>query len=664
MEYRLGTGLLSAAFAMLTLAYAGNCPAVNVADFVKDDNFREIKLSPDGKYLAATVPLEDTTALVILRRSDNSLSGTFRLGDHGDIAGFWWVNPTRVLIGSAKKIGDLAAPQLTGELYAMNADGSHTDLLVGQSLVGRGAGTKIQPKKVERVAAFLIDRLPDNDNNVLISVSPFDGDPYTRVDRMDVNSGRRATVARAPVRNARFVTDNRGIVRYALGSNTDNVSKLYYRSDEDADWTLANDENVTDRIEVPVGFSADDATAYLISQQASGPDVIVQVQVASGERKVLVQDDDSDTLPDRIMYSANTAIPVGVQLMDGKPRTVFFDETSTDARLYRSLEVAFPGQTPVITSTTADGKFALVATSSDRNPGDFYVFDVEGKKAEHLLSRAAWLDPEAMGAVRPIAFDARDGKKLKGYLTTPKGSNGKDLPMVVLPHGGPYGIYETWGFNIERQMLASAGYAVLQVDFRGSGNHGRAFMQAGAREWGGTMQDDVTDATRWAIQQGVADPKRICIYGASYGAYAALMGVAKEPALYRCAAGYVGVYNLPVMYNEGDTQRLGSGKTFLREWLGEKDTLAEHSPTQLADRIKVPVFLAAGGEDERAPIVHSKMMERALRTAGVPVETLYYDDEGHGFYVRAHREAFYTQLLSFLAKNIGGAPPSAVAGLN
>ncbi len=202
-------------------------------------------------------------------------------------------------------------------------------------------------------------------------------------------------------------------------------------------------------------------------------------------------------------------------------------------------------------------------------------------------------------------------------------------------------------------MLAAAGYAVLQVNFRGSGGYGRAFRQAGARQWGGTMQDDLTDATRWAIQSGVADPRRICIYGASYGAYAALMGAAKEPGLYRCAAGNVGVYDLPMMHTRGDTQEMKWGRTYLREWIGEANELAAVSPTNMADRIKVPVFLAAGGEDERAPVQHTELMERRLKTAGVPVEAIYYRTEGHGFYKEENRRDYYTRLLAFFGRHLG-----------
>ncbi len=625
---------------------------VDVRPYVKDDRFGTIKLSPTGEYYAATVPLEDRTALAILRRSDNKVTGNFTMTENTHVEDFVWVNDTRVLIGISEKFGALDEPQGTGEIYAINADGTQADLLVGFRVAGGGLGTKIQPKKVERVAAFLVDDLPGDDRNVLISVRPFASDAFSRVDKMDVYTGRRVTVAQSPVRNASFTTDNAGVVRFASGAGVDMVQKTYYRRAAGDPWVLVNDESASGHAEYPLGFSVDNATAYLQVEEREGPDSLVAFDVQSQARARVLRDAVND--PARVLYASTSRVPVGALFADGMPRTAFIDNGSTEARLYRSLEAAFAGQTVLVTSRSKDGKLVLVQTRSDRNPGDYYVYDTEAKKAAYVISRREWFEPDAMATARPITVKARDGLELGGYLTLPKGASGKGLPMVVLPHGGPFGIHDMWGFDPEAQMLAEAGYAVLQVNFRGSGGRGRAFLDAGARQWGGTMQDDVTDATRWAIAEGIADPKRICIYGASYGAYAALMGAVREPSLYACAAGYVGVYDLPAMLKTGDIQRRGSGDTYLRDWLGSGPALAAASPNRMADRIRVPVLLAAGGRDERAPIEHSKLMERALTSAGKQVETLYYPNEGHGFYKPEHRIEFYTRLLAFLKNSLGG----------
>ena len=657
----------AAAIAAFCLLAGANAMAaeIDIAPFVKKAEFEDIKISPTGEYYAATVPFEDRTGLVILRRADNKVVGGFGAGKNTHVAEFYWVNPERIVISTTRKFGALDVPMYDGNIFAVDADGGSAEILVGQDLDVMTTGSHIETKKNERIAAFVTDDLPNDANNVVITARTFTGDYASRAELMDIRNGKRRQIARSPVRNATFYVDNAGEVRFVHGSNGDRYNKLYYRSGAGAEWELISDEAVTRRVEAPIGFSEDNKTAYLLVDQRQGTNKIVAMDLASKERKDLLQDPDSD--PSAIIYKKGSAVsvdtvywhggavPVGVIYDVGKPHTRFFDATTPEARLYRSLEAAFDGRAPRITSSTADGKLALVQLTGDRQPNEFYVFNTETKQAAYLLTTRSGFDPKKMGERRPITLAARDGLELKGFLTVPAGQDARNLPMIVLPHGGPYGISDNWSFDEDAQLLASAGYAVLQVNFRGSGGRGRQFEEDGALEWGGKMQDDVTDATQWAVKQGIADSGRICIYGASYGGYAALMGAAKEPSLYKCAVGYVGVYDLPMMYARGDIVDSGSGKTYLNDWIGAKDEIGSASPARMADRIKIPVFLAAGGEDQRAPIEQSKAMEKALKAAGGQVETLYFPTEGHGFYTLPHRTEFYTKLLAFLNKNIGGA---------
>lgn len=645
---------------IVVLAAAGMSGAVLAAEgpvdvqaYVKRDRFGDIKISPTGDYYAATLKETDYTSVVILRRADKQFTANIG-GGTAHANEFEWVSPERVVVSIAEQWGALETPRITGELFAANADGSHRGLLVGQRVANK-IGTRIQDKKSESVVARLQDDLAGDDRNIIVSIEPFTAEPFSRAERMDVFSGRRTLIARAPVGRADFAVDNSGEVRFAVGRDIGNASKLYYRaagSDVDAEWTLVNDENVTGRSESAIGFSADNKIAYLWAEQNQGPDAIVAYDTTTQARTTVLRDDNVD--PARIIYRNGTRIPIGAFFMDGRSRTEFFDKTAPEARLYRSLEAAFKGEAVRITSQTSDGRLAVVEVSSDRNPGDFYLFDTVAKKADHIFSRSEWLDRAQSASMQPVALKARDGLDLHGYLTTPAGSSGKNLPLVVMPHGGPFGVQNDWTFTTDAQVLARAGYAVLQLNFRGSSGYGKAFLEAGARQWGQAMQDDLTDATRWAIQQGVADAGRVCIYGASYGAYAALMGVAKEPDLYKCAVGYVGVYDLVMRKNDlaGDAKWAGNWAV---AWMGEADKLASISPTNLADRIKAPVFLAAGGEDWVVPLAQSKKMESALKKAGVPVETLYIATEGHGFYTVEHKHEFYTRLLAFLSRHLGGA---------
>jgi len=620
--------------------------------FIAESSIRDIKISPTGEYFAMTVPRDGQTGIMVMRRADRSIISTMRFTRDTHVADFWWVNNERILMSLAETFGTRDDPVLTGEMYGMNANGGRKELLAGWRAQGERTGTRIGKGKNKEgtFAVFLVDPLPDDDANVLVSVRPFSKDPFTRIERMNVYDGRRTSIASSPVAGADFVTDNRGQVRFTVGSLSDNYSQLFYRESDGAPWRQLNHERESRRVETPLGFSADDAVAYLRVSQPAGPDRIVAFDVRSGERTELPGDVVVDPSP---IYRDGWGRPIGARYLGASTRMAFFDEDSDDARLLRTLQAAFPGHRVSIPSASKDGRLKVVLAESDVDPGSFYLFDTVAKNADFILARDDAIDVERMSPVKPVELVARDGTKLHGFVTSPAQAAGEPRPMVVMPHGGPFYVFDDGSFDKDAQLLAGAGYAVLQVNFRGSDNYGRAFRQAGARQWGGAMQDDLTDATHWAVREGLADKDRICIYGASYGAYAALMGVAREPELYRCAVGYVGVYDLQA-YRKELSARGRSGETWANEWVGDDAArLAATSPNRQASGIKVPVFLAAGGEDFIAPVEHTRRMENALRQAGVPVETLYYPKEGHGFYEIAHRREFYVRLLGFLDRHIG-----------
>lgn len=648
----MGKRWIGAALSVLLAVAVGPVRAqVDVEQYIKREGYERIKISPDGLHYAATFPTEDRTGLVILRRSDKKVVATALGLKNSVVAGFWWANDERVVIAMGQKLGDRDQPYPTGELFALGIEGGKVKTLV-QSLKDEvGMVAKAGDISSEVEYAEFLSTLPGDPRSILISVSKWSDISRTQVDRLDLYSGRRTKIATAPVRRADFVADVAGRVRFAMGAKDDNYSKLYYREDDDSDWRLINDEATSGRIEDPLGFAADGAIAYLQVTQSTGPDSIVAWNTRTGDRAEILRDPVAD--PYDILFSdLEEHVVLGALYMDGEVRSRFVDEKSPRARLWRSLEKAFAGSAITITSTTRDGKLALLQVWNDRTPGDYYLYDVEKKTANGVAALKHWLHPDALPASRGVQLQARDGVTLRGYLTSPRGDASNPRPMVVMPHGGPFGIFDTWGFDEDAIMLAEAGYAVLRVNYRGSGNYGDSFHKAGAREWGGRMQDDLTDATRWAVEQKIADPERICLYGASYGGYAALMGLAKEPDLYRCAAGYVGIYDLETRHR--DLSRTPSGETWANDWMGPREELGAVSPTALASRIKAPVFLAAGGEDVIAPIAHSKKMERALRAAKVPVETLYIGSEGHGFYKPEHQKQFYTRLLDFLSRHLGG----------
>lgn len=624
---------------------------VDLEGYLRKDPVQTMRISPNGDYYAMIVPMEDRTVLVVIRRSDKAV--TARVGGDRDsvVDDFWWANPERVVVAMAERFGTRDQPSATGMLHAVNADGSQARVLAGPYVQeGSSIGSARGPEGIR--AYFLSDTLPGDKDNVLVDSVPFTKDPYVNAELLNIYTRRRTVVATAPVRRASFYADAAGEVRFASGADGDNNERLYHRLRAGDEWQLVNEEIRSHRRERPLGFSADGKVAYLQVEEPAGPDAIYAWHVDGSRYEKLLRDNVAD--PYQVLYDLDNRTPIGASFMTDRVRNRFFDDNHPTARLYRSLERAFEDNAFYITSATADRKLAVIYAWSDRNNGDYFLFDTVNKTADRIMGRREWFHPSQMPPTRAVSFKTRDGLDVHGYLTTPVGAAAGPLPTVVMPHGGPYGIFDEWQFDDDASLLAQAGYAVLRVNYRGSGNYGRAFTQAGAREWGGKMQDDLTDATQWAIAQKLADPQRICIYGASYGGYAALMGAAREPDLYRCAAGYVGVYDLQRMHRR-QSNRSRSGKTWAGEWLGTPETLAARSPVNLADRIKVPVFLAAGGKDERAPLEHSQAMEKALKANGVPVETLYYPSEGHGFYTEAHRREYYTHLLDFLSRHLGGA---------
>jgi len=645
---------------MLALAgaWASAATGVDLDGMLKHSQFDVIQLSPDGRYLAATMPQDDREGLVVMRRSDSTITSSFIPAKDEYIHAFEWVNDKRVLIRVAEKIGALEQPRDTGRLYGLDVEQKTADLLLG----GKTAGEALAAGNKELVVAASLNRIPGDDHHVIITAYPYSqSERFNTAELLDVDTGRRTVLARSPIKSAQFYPDNAGVVRFAAASQKeDNASKLWYRPTNDADWKLINDAAVTGVAEAPLGFSADNRIAYFEVERASGPDAIVSYDTVSGERKEVLRDALAD--PAQIVRTFDGKdVPVGAIYDDGIPHSAFFDPQSREARLQAMLEQAFKGSAVKVTSTTRDGKLMLVSVYSDRDPGKFYLFDTQSGKVEYLLSRRRWIDPKAMAQTQPLQVTARDGVQMRAYLTLPPGREARNLPLVVFPHGGPFTIHDSWGYNPDAQMLAAAGYAVLQVNYRGSGNYGKHFLDIGQRQWGGAMQDDLTDATEWTIAQGLVDRSRICMYGASYGAYASLEGVSKEPALYKCAVGYVGVYDLAKVVADASDKSTRLD-VWSKKWIGtDPAQLSKASPNLTADRIKVPVFLAAGGQDTTAPIEHSEKMEAALKKAGVPVETLYVPTEGHGYYTFEHRREFYTRLLAFLDRHIGEKAGTAAA---
>jgi len=638
--------MLVVPYLLAALSFAA--PPIPVADFARPPAVEDMKMSPDGRYLALVAPQGDyETMLVMLDAATLKPVGGLRSAQNKLVGDFWWVSDERLVIAVAEKFGGLDQPQMTGHLLAVDADGKRVTRIYGAAGEQK-AGTRMKTRADDTDFATMVDPLPDDPRHAIIAIWPYNQDPpYTELHRIDVVGGSRRKLARAPVAGADFLVDKDGQPRLAWGTTVAGWHQLYRRIDGDQ-WQLVNDEQESGIELHPLAMAPDEQT-YVQVREADGPGRIVLWSAEQGEIKVLHQARIAEPLD--VLRSADRQRIFGVITEDDRSDVALIDAQSAEARALTLLSKSFAGALVLPLSWSRDGQQVLVQVRSDRNSGEYFVFDTTTRKARFLLARDEWLDPALMVARTPISLTARDGLQLHGYLTAPASVEGTALPpLVVLPHGGPHGVRDTWLWEPWSQLLASHGYAVLQINFRGSGGYGQTFQAAGYRQWGGLMIDDLIDATRWAATEGHADGKRACILGASYGGYAALMSAVRAPELYRCAISYVGLSDLNLMYTRGDIRRSEYGETYLQRAIGkDRAQLDEYSPVNHADTLQAAVMLIHGGEDLRVPIVHAQRMRNALEKAGKSVEWLVKPNEAHGFYRQAHRAELYQRVLDFLA---------------
>lgn len=628
-----------------------------IRDFVSPPAYGAVKISPDGRYLALTVDRGEQDVLAVMQTSDLSLVKVNQLPNEKSVGSFYWTSPNRLMFNAIQKIGGYAAPRATGEWYAVNADGSQP-----RPLIFYGTRDATQRGKTVGAESFtLLDTLKDDDQNVLMQVmSPRSSESVgTEVVRMDTVSGRRVSLGRAPKEDCSIALDSSKQPRFAVCSSSEDEAGEYdertelYRRD-DKGWTLVNASKSGGK-HLSIVHAAKDGTVYAEQDDGKNPPAIGTLDTASGEFKLLFKDPVAE-ISDYIFSTDDKLI--GVVTEAGAPAVKLLDDAHPDAEIFASLASAFEGQMVDFASATDDGSKIIVMVYGDSNPGELYLYDRATGKARFLMKRQAKLNPANMASVKPFMLKARDGQALYGYLTLPKGSDGKNLPMIVNPHGGPIGPRDNWGFNWETQLLANRGYAVLQVNYRGSGGYGKAFRDAGHGQWGQGIQNDIIDATQWAINNGHADKDRICIYGGSFGGYSSLMAPIRAPGMFKCTFGYVGVYDVDMMFKKGDIPDRESGQRYLRRTHGtDSKAWAENSPARRAAEVKIPVYLAAGARDVRTPPEQTELMSKALIAAGNPPEGMIIQSgEMHGFYDVENRVKLYTAMLDFFAKHIGGKP--------
>lgn len=682
--------------ALVLCAASAAAHPVSVKDWVRLPEFRNVVISPDGEYLAVvSSPKNSDIYQLVIVSTKSVLSGKpkvekhFGLREYKLFSDVFWVNDKRLVAATAHQFGGFDRPDRDGNLYAMDVNGTNAKHLMGPNSGGE-LGYRTSGTNKEVYFAGLLSRLPSNKNLILIAGYPLNSNVLGAY-LLDTVSDTFHRVT-GGLYGGGMLADHKGVVRVIWGTDEKTgLERVEYRKPGAEGWTNApmlaksapsaadafvmSTGNFVVQEQQPIMFGPNNINVYFPDWTGDGAQTIglFAFNTKTGQTKLVYDNktvdvgigEFSDTDP--YIKSFDRKSLVGLRLMPGKIETRVLNAGAPRIQLLAALQHVFPNKATEIVSHTRDGSECIVKVWGDATPAVYYLYASKPKpNLTPLFSATPWIKPDDLSPTRPITYKSRDGLTIHGYLTVPRGAKAKDLPLVVYVHGGPHGIRYDWGFSADdfdalaTQILANHGYAVLAPNYRGSGGYGLGFETAGYRHWGDTMQDDLADAVNWAIKQGVADPARVCIVGASYGGYAALMSVERFPDMYKCAVGYDGVYDLPMLKTrKSDIARFAAGRAMEDSFLGDDHKqLVAFSPAFHADRIKAAVFLLHGGRDERAPVAGYEEMVHAIRKHGTPLETLYERNEGHGFYKPAHRAKAWTDILAFLNKYIG---PGAAA---
>jgi dipeptidyl aminopeptidase/acylaminoacyl peptidase len=597
---------------------------IPLRDFFRNPEKSQFQISPDGTHIAFMQPYQRRMNVFVQARAGGPAVRVTSETER-DVAGYAWKGPNRIV-------------------YAKDFKGDENFHLVS---VGADGENLVDLTPFDGARAEPIDFRVDHDDEIIVGLNKRNPEVFDAY-RLDLKTNELTMIAENPGNIGSWVTDHDGRIRVAI--TTDGVnSSMLYRADENAPFTTVITTSFKERIE-PLFFSFDNKRLYASSNMNRDKAAIVVIDPATAkEDRVVFAHPDVDV--SSLARSRKRKVITSAPFTTWKRQRKFFD--AQIEAIYRDLEKQLPGCEIGLGSTDKNESIYVVSAWNDRMQGMFYLYEVTTRKLTKLADTAPWLDPAQMVEMKPISYQSRDGLTIHGYLTLPHGA-GKNLPLVVNPHGGPWHRDE-WGYNPEVQFLANRGYAVLQMNFRGSTGYGRKFWEASFKEWGKKMQDDISDGVAYAIREGIADPKRVAIYGASYGGYATLAGLAFTPELYACGIDYVGVSNLFTFLNTIPPY-WKPGLDMMYEQIGhpEKDKalLAEASPVMHADKIRAPLLIAQGAQDPRVNVEESNQMVAAMKKRGVEVEYLVKENEGHGFHNEENRFEFYEAMERFLAKHL------------
>lgn len=624
-------------------ASAGEVERIPTEHFAALPDFTNVRLSPDGSRVAAVANVvhDDFTGKIVLQQDLSSgeqkllaslADGRFKLN--------WirWANDRQLLVSFRTREAVFGTPVTSTRLMVVDADtGDSTSAIPAHAL-----------RRAEWIPQFqdrVVDLVDEDDEHILMQAD-LRSQNAPDVYRINLNSGKMRSIERGKKGTRRWITDRQHRVRLSVWQDETEIRVYEQDIDGRNKRILWEYEALSEDVVYPLGFAADPNVLYVRAYH-DGRLAVFRVDLSDpGLEKELIYADDYVDVSGRLVYSPRKEDVVGIRTGRGGEYAFWSDEHK---RIVRSVNAALPEHHNGIVSFSRDEERIAFFSESDTNAGTYYVLDTSEMAMRPFARRYKYLFPELMAEKSVIEYEARDGTPIQAFLTLPRGSDGTGLPAIVYPHGGPVS-FDSDGFDYWTQLFANRGYAVMQMNFRGSAGYGYDFMAAGFQSWGLKMQDDVADATQWLIDNGIADPDRICIVGGSYGGYAALMGVAKTPDLYRCAVSFAGVTDLVGLLaasrryvnSEVDEIQLGT----------KRRDLKDRSPISFAADIEAPVLLIHGEHDNVVRVNQSRRMARALERLEKDVTYIEQPDGDHYLSTNEQRLEALLAIEDFLAKHL------------
>lgn len=621
-------GILSIIFVSVVIFCSRQAPMIPRAVIFGNPEKTNPKISPDGKRMAYLAPHNNVLNVFVktIGLNDDQVitQDTLR-----GIRIYFWAEDNEHLI------------------YLQDAGGNENWQIFVTHPVSRETRLMTPDANVQARIIATDKKIPDHILIALNKRDPRVHDAY----RLNIKTGEMVLEAENPGNVAGWVTDDQMKVRGFWGALPDGGFELRIRADEKAPWNLAGTWGPDDNLSGPLTFTKDGKSVYLLDSRNANALRLVKLNLESGQIEVIAEDPQYDV--SNVVLHPDTYEIQAVEFAKDRVEWRILDSAiQADFDKIKAIETG----DLFFTGRDQSDKNWVFGFTKDDGPVPFYAFDRETQKVTFLFHSRPALKKYALAKMQPISFQARDGMTIHGYLTLPAGSSGKNLPLVLNVHGGPWA-RDNWGYHPEAQWLANRGYACLQINFRGSTGYGKEFVNAGNREWGAKMQDDLTDAVKWAVREGIADSNKVAIYGGSYGGYAALAGAAFTPELYTCAISVVGPSNIVTLI-----QSIPPYWSTLRKMFdvrvgnidAEAEFLKSRSPLFFADRIQIPMLIAQGANDPRVKQAESEQIVRALRANNHPVQYLLFPDEGHGFARPENRIKFYAAAEKFLADYLGG----------